>query len=129
MLTSSISFLHIYTPVCCIHSRPEEMFGQRRPRMAVLVHLATDASGAMERSKVRLATASERLLPQACQGGEGSAAVPTRWTLLFGCQACATNAWLDDSKNAVLVCDEVIYIYSKIRAEATAPPWYDLLRV
>ena len=95
--------------------------------MAVLVHLATDASGAMERSKVRLATASERLLPQACQGGEGSAAVPTRWTLLFGCQACATNAWLDDSKNAVLVCDEVIYF--KIRAEATAPPWYDLLRV
>ncbi len=64
------------------------MFGQRRPRMAVLVHLATDNSGALERSKVRLANASERLLPQACQGGEGgghrgSAAVPARCTAVW----------------------------------------------
>eukprot|EP00435_Cladocopium_sp_Y103_P030379 s901_g7.t1 len=42
----------------------EEIFGQRRPRMAVIVHLATDSSGALERSKLRLANASEQLLPQ-----------------------------------------------------------------
>ena len=54
--------------MAAVGSRPfEEMFGQRRPRMAVIVHLAADSSAALERSKVRLATASEQLLPQAAK--------------------------------------------------------------
>lgn len=41
----------------------EEMFGQRRPRMAIIVNLASNDLEAARRSKVRLASASEKLVP------------------------------------------------------------------
>lgn len=56
----------------------EEMFGQRRPRMAIIVNLASNDLEAARRSKVRLASASEKLVPAQAKASRDSRFEPRK---------------------------------------------------